>query len=274
MRTSASARRPAFTLIEILVVIGIIAVLIGILIPTIEHARHQAYKDKCASNLRQIAQAMGIYGTENHNSFPRTIYIPGQPITYGTGATAPDPFTGGAGGVAPNDVTAAVFLLLVTQKLPPEIFICPYNDETTFSTDAAATPPVAGRSNFTDYAKNLAYSIANPYPSTAAVAAGYPLKQTASAELPVAADLNPGVNPPISDVLSVAPGASSSQMSKALSRNHERDGQNVLYNDGHVAWHTDPFAGRGGDNIYTTADGKVDASPVDVRDTILLPPVK
>src|SRR5712672_70633 len=102
MPTPSPARfRSAFTVIEI------IAVLMAILLPTIEHARHQAYKDKCASNLRQIGQAMAIDATENHNSFPRTIYVPGQPVTYGTGAAAPNPFTGGAGGVAPNDVTAA-----------------------------------------------------------------------------------------------------------------------------------------------------------------------
>src|SRR5258707_877465 len=126
MSTRQSARpRRAFTLIEILVVIAIIAVLMAILLPTIEHARHQAYKDKCASNLRQIGQALAVYAGENHNSFPRTIYVPGQGVTYGTGAAAPDPFTGGAGGVAPNDITATVFLLLVTHKISPRLFICP-----------------------------------------------------------------------------------------------------------------------------------------------------
>src|SRR3954463_11204107 len=108
-----ASRGRGFTVIEVLVVIGIIAVLMAILIPTIEHARHQAYMDKCASNLRQIGQALAVYANENHNSFPRTTYVPGQPPTFGTGATAPDPFAAGAGSVAPNDVTAAAYLLLM-----------------------------------------------------------------------------------------------------------------------------------------------------------------
>jgi prepilin-type N-terminal cleavage/methylation domain-containing protein/prepilin-type processing-associated H-X9-DG protein len=259
----------AFTLIEILVVIAIIGVLLAILLPAIEHVRHQSYITKCASNLRQIGQAMTVYAGENHNSFPRTIYVPDQPLAFGTGISATDPFT--PGGVAANDVTAAAYLLLLTGKLPPEIFICPYNDETSFETDAVASP---GRSNFTDYTKNLAYSLANPYPSTLAVAAGYPLKYPVGADFPIAADLNPGVHLPDSDVLSVSPGISSGQMSLGLSRNHEREGMNVLFGDGHVSWHTDPFCGASGDNLFTTADGQVQASPVNAKDTILLPTVR
>ncbi|MDB5356798.1 MAG: hypothetical protein JWN24_3251 [Phycisphaerales bacterium] len=60
-------RRPAFTLVELLVVIGIIAVLLAILMPALAMAREAAKTSKCLSNLHQIWMGIQMYAADNHD---------------------------------------------------------------------------------------------------------------------------------------------------------------------------------------------------------------
>jgi len=113
-------------------------------------AREQANRVKCASNLRQIGQGLQMYANENKGNFPRTFFKVGSKvIADNTGYNDPnsfDPTGKGAGKVGENNVCSSLFLLLKTQDLTSEVFICPSSqgERDTFESKTSQD-----RSNFT-----------------------------------------------------------------------------------------------------------------------------
>jgi prepilin-type N-terminal cleavage/methylation domain-containing protein/prepilin-type processing-associated H-X9-DG protein len=67
---SGSVRRPAFTLVELLVVVAIIGILAAWLLPALSRTRQTAYRTACVNNLRQIEFALGLYVAQSSGLYP------------------------------------------------------------------------------------------------------------------------------------------------------------------------------------------------------------
>ncbi|MDI9403556.1 MAG: type II secretion system protein [Limnohabitans sp.] len=69
-KTNTTPAKPGFTLLELLVVIGIVAVLTGLLMPTLRSARNAAERLSCANNLRQVGCALTEYLNDSNDCLP------------------------------------------------------------------------------------------------------------------------------------------------------------------------------------------------------------
>jgi prepilin-type processing-associated H-X9-DG protein/prepilin-type N-terminal cleavage/methylation domain-containing protein len=137
MRTSATTHSPrAFTLVELLVVLGIISVLVALLMPVLVGMRKKAQSVVCAANLRSIGQAMALY-TQRYDHYP-TCYVYHQSHQYAIWPVRLRELTGGEQGV----------------------FYCPAQDERAEWKRLAPEPGVAGRA--TDLIARFGYDVGEP----------------------------------------------------------------------------------------------------------------
>jgi prepilin-type N-terminal cleavage/methylation domain-containing protein/prepilin-type processing-associated H-X9-DG protein len=153
-----AARKPrGFTLVELLVVIGIIAVLISILLPSLNQARRKAQGVACASNMRQVYMAMLMFAQDNKGKLPRP-YLVGEVAMTGTNAT---PFgqvcawaqkvSGAAGTIDLSDNASPLWKYIPGESARENLLMCPGD----------GGEAVFGHTVNQQYPRNVSYSLNN-----------------------------------------------------------------------------------------------------------------
>ncbi|MGC9260475.1 MAG: type II secretion system protein [Phycisphaerae bacterium] len=266
-------RIAAFSLIELLVVISIIALLIAILLPSLTRARELANRAVCAANVRGIGQAMLIYAQSNHGQFPCVLPPVHTRYQNGPGAAAADNAASittilrneyGGNAWQRGSPMACLWLLVISGQITPKSFICP--------SDVLATASSEEYSNNSTYYSNFgvvlgtvshtgqgeSYSISFPwnYRNGAYIVGSWWNTNVATAQLPLVCDMAPAEDTAAGGNMRrvpTAPLANSDGNFIFNSGNHNGTGQNVGFGDTHVVWATDPYVGEDGDNIFTYA---------------------
>jgi prepilin-type N-terminal cleavage/methylation domain-containing protein/prepilin-type processing-associated H-X9-DG protein len=121
-------RRRAFTLVELLVVVGILALVAAVLLPALTAARERVRRVHCAANLRQLALAALAYADQNRGRMPGVGALPQQPHDWVYWQTS-GPY---------DDPGAAALTAYLCRPLDPRVLRCPSDDREAHPGGAAA----------------------------------------------------------------------------------------------------------------------------------------
>lgn len=274
-------KKKGFTLIELLVVIAIIAMLLAILMPALNKVKRLAQRLVCATNLKGMGTALAVYSNDDkYDQYPDQ--------THRGGVTHDWHYSTAAWGDPAKDwtnidsltVSASLFLLVREADVDPKSFVCKSSDQKAYE----AIPPDVDLVEIWDFGSDtyketgpqncVSYAFQNPFQVNSALPAR-PANSSGSASMAIMADRNPywdedSIKTTAADdnnYMTVADLLHTNdipdtefkwRVQAANSLAHNREGQNVLFNDGHSEFVKRPDVGIANDNIYTPYTGSAD----------------
>jgi prepilin-type processing-associated H-X9-DG protein len=253
-RTDVSGRGLASVVIKIVAVIIFLGIVVIVLLPSTGGMHVLSPRSVCAANVRGIMQSMLVYAADNNHALPIVPFGPyGKVPNAGkvSGSSwnldeairqlyaVPNPQAG--------SVQACLWILVLEGQVSPKQFIC--KSDRFADIGPAALLDQAGNfiNNFQSH-KQLSYSMAYQWNADGKPGAWW--KDTQDARIPLMADMNPlqGTGMPARDM---TPGRLPADNKTWNSGNHQGDGQNVGFADGHAEFAHSPNCGQKNDNIYT-----------------------
>ncbi len=251
-RSSAPA---AFTLVELMIVIGILAMLVGLLMPSLGRARVIARQATCRGNLHSIGTAMATYRTE-FNTFPNVYSDRGGAYLIGAAIRNPDFNLKGN--------SCNMFVLVRQDLIESTAFLCASAGHKKYLQENPALDD-----DFASFA-NVSYSMHVQRPEQSSNKETRALGLNPDSSMPIMADRTPlsgdtswgehsasggwEAKPTLATVEGGITDSLGEDNRNKNSYNHEREGQNVLRVDASAAWSTTSNAGINGDNLWTWDD--------------------
>lgn len=280
-------KKRGFTLIELLVVIAIIAMLLAILMPALSKVKKIAQRVVCGTNLKGLGTAQNVYAHDYNSQY--TVQGRGTIIPWASQTAGWMNRDNNWSAVTQITVGSSLYLLVREADVSPKSFVCPAGSQKEFSgRNNVSSGPHVGTpldivqlwdfgsvaqdhgSGFEGAGRTVSYAYHLPY-ETGRSKSRYAADGQRSAAFAVMADRSPYFDDKISVVgtgvdqsnwMSGAhavadywsPGATVSKSDWRVKRNnaqpHDREGQNVLFADGHSTYETSADCGVMNDNIY------------------------
>jgi len=295
-------KKKGFTLIELLVVIAIIAMLLAILMPALNKVKKIAQRVICGTNLKGLGTAQTVYANDYDDEY--VVQGRGAAHTWNTFTAEWQIATKVWSTAAPLTVGASLYLLVREADVSPKSFVCPASAEVEFEgkninnldivdlwdfgscNTAAATAAVPANRG---PVACVSYSYHQPYVATGGAATKSPRSADGSrnAAFAVMGDRNPYFDQKL--ILAAQNGGATAQnymdraarleddwtsttttlerwaINKANAQPHGREGQNVLFADGHNSYEVRSDVGVKNDNVYTRYVDTTSALPVTWR---------
>lgn len=214
--------------VEVLVLVFVCLFVLAIFRPVFRKLRFYTLRIQCKNNLSMIGKAMLTYAADYDGVLPRSGY---------------------------GSISSCFYLLVKHSEVHPKTFVCPadvgtieFNPADVVSNDKKLTDLWDfGREAY----KHCSYAYHMPFGL-------YYLRTSDEPGMPVAADRNPWIGSPVAvakDFFRFNPYGDRESLKVANAITHNKQGQNVVFLDGHVSFEDNPLCGIGDDNIYTFWDG-------------------